>query len=417
MPSPVSVGALSVVAAAWPTQPAGRASMRARSVLQLGGGRLPAEHGPVAADRRRGPQHELGQVLEDVRARHRVAAPPARHGGQAQRAAEQMAGDGLLEGRERRVLQHAGPERVDHRHRSRTRRLHEAGHPELGLRVELERVAVGVVDPAQDHVDRLALAERPHPHRAAADGQIGALDERIPERGGQDGVLERGLVVRARAEDDDPRVLDVGRRGGLQRRPQPAEERREPVHARVAVERRQHPLADQPVLHRVPRAGRRLRAVREDDEPAVLTAPEVGGVVEELVLARQADAVAGVQEAGMPEDDLGRDEVPAQQLARPVQVGEDEVEQLRALDDPALDLRPRARVQDDGHRVQPPSPPPAARPARVAVDDAVLVDQPGRLALAAPQLLDAEPRERLADVLRRGHALHTSESEQQPPVR
>ena len=206
------------------------------------------------------------------------------------------------------------------------------------------------------------------------------------------------------AEDDDPRVLDVGRRGGLQRRAQPAEERREPVHARVAVERRQHPLADQPVLHRVARAGRRLRAVREDDEPAVLAAPEVGGVVEELVLARQADAVAGVQEAGVPEDDLGRDEAPAQQLARPVEVGEDEVEQLRALDDPALDLRPLARVQHDGHRVQPPSPPPAARPARVAVDDAVLVDQPGRLALAAPQLLDAEPRERLADVLGRGHA-------------
>ena len=118
-------------------------------------------------------------------ARGRTRAPPGRRttssrtAGRRSGPAEQMAGDGLLERRERRVLQHAGAERVDHRHRSRTRRLHEAGHAELGLRVELERVAVRVVDPAQDHVDRLALAERPHPHRAAADGQIGALDERI----------------------------------------------------------------------------------------------------------------------------------------------------------------------------------------------------------------------------------------------
>ncbi len=376
--------------------------------VELRRGRLPAEHRAVPADRRRGPQHELGEVLEHVRPGVRVPAPPARHGGKAQRAAEQVARDALLERGERRVLQHPGAERVDDRHRPRPRGLHEAGDPELGLRVELERVAVRVVDAAQDDVDRLALPERAHPHAPAADRQVGPLDERVPERRREHRVLEGGLVVRAGAEDDDARIVDVGRRGGLQRGAQRAEERREAVHARVAVERREHPLAHEPVLHRVARPRRGLRAVGEHDEPAVLAAPEVRRVVEELVLAGQADAVAGVQEARVPEHDLGRDEAAAQQLARAVEVREDEVEQLRALDDAGLDLGPLAGPEDDRHGVQAPPPAPAARRGGVAIDDAVLVEQSRRLALAATELLDAEPCERLADVLRRRHARRRS---------
>ena len=54
--------------------PAGRPGLDAGAErLQLAGGRLPAEHRPVAADRRRGPQHELGRG-----ARGRTRAPPGR---------------------------------------------------------------------------------------------------------------------------------------------------------------------------------------------------------------------------------------------------------------------------------------------------------------------------------------------------
>ena len=69
-------------------------------------------------------------------------------------------------------------------------------------------------------------------------------------------------------------------------------------------------------------------------------ADEVDGHIEELLAAGQADLVALAEEAGVAEDQLGRQGAAAQQLAGTVEIGEDQVEQLGTLDDAELDAGP-----------------------------------------------------------------------------
>ena len=51
----------------------------------------------------------------------------------------------------------------------------------------------------------------------------------------------------------------------------------------------------------------------------------------------------GAQEAGVGEDELGREVAVADETLRAVEIGEDGVEQRGALDDRSLDVRPLAR--------------------------------------------------------------------------
>ncbi len=53
------------------------------------------------------------------------------------------------------------PKRVDDRDGAPAGRLDQPGDAEVGVRPELERVAVPAVDAAQDHVDRFEPPERP----------------------------------------------------------------------------------------------------------------------------------------------------------------------------------------------------------------------------------------------------------------
>ena len=84
------------------------------------------------------------------------------------------------------------------------------GHPELGVRTQLERVAEPGVGPAQDDVDALEPTKRAHPDPAVAHRQVGALHQRVAEMGSQVSVLEGGLAPRAGAEQHDAGIVGVG---------------------------------------------------------------------------------------------------------------------------------------------------------------------------------------------------------------
>ena len=60
-------------------------------------------------------------------------------------------------------------------------------------------------------------------------------------------------------------------------------------------------------------------------------AGEIGGGQEQLARVPQSHPVDGPHEAGMPVHDLGGQQPGREQLARPVQVGQDQVEQLGPL--------------------------------------------------------------------------------------
>ena len=84
--------------------------------------------------------------------------------------------------------------------RAGAHRLHQARHAERRVAAQLQRIAEVVVQAAQD---RRRTGCRPssvfRKTRLVAHRQVAALDQREAEVAGEVGVLEVGLVVRARA--------------------------------------------------------------------------------------------------------------------------------------------------------------------------------------------------------------------------
>ena len=155
------------------------------------------------------------QVRQDVVASLRLAAPPRRRPTAAAAVlAEQVPAQLRQEGQQRRRLDQAAAQRVGHRHVARAHRLHQAGHAEERVAPQLQRIAEVVVEPAEDHVHRLQAAQQLEEDAVVAHRQVAALDQRVAEVAGQVGVLEIGLVVRPRREQDDARVVAVVRGDG-----------------------------------------------------------------------------------------------------------------------------------------------------------------------------------------------------------
>ena len=291
--------------------------------------------------------------------------------------------DGGQVGHQRGVLQDAGAQAVDDAHPPAAHGLDQAGDAELGVAAQLERVAPGGVDAAQDDVDALEAAEDPHLHPAVAHDEVAALHEREAERGGDERLVVRRLRLAAGRQDDHPRVGEVAGGALQQRRAQGAEERLHPVQPGLAVELGQHPRQHPPVLHRVAQARRRLGPVGQHPPLAAVVAAQVGGG--EHQRARVVGGLAGhdAQEPGVAVHDRRRQHALGQQPLRPVEVGEDGVEQLGALGQPDLQRRPLRGVDDERDGVQAPG---AGPVAGTGVGDAVVGERADDVVVDAAQV-------------------------------
>ena len=108
---------------------------------------------------------------------------------------------------QRRRLEDAHAERIGDEHVSRAPRLHEARHAERRVGPQLERIAVVVVETAEDRVDRPQPGDGLQEDAIVAHREVAALDEREPEVPREIRVLEVGLVVRSRREQHDVRRI------------------------------------------------------------------------------------------------------------------------------------------------------------------------------------------------------------------
>ena len=324
--------------------------------------------------------------------------------GSAQLLAEQPPAQARQEGEQGRRLDQAAAERVGHGHVARPHRLHQPRHAEERVAAQLQRIAIVVVQPAQDHVHRLKTAEHLEINAVVAHRQIAALDQGVAEVLGEEGVLEIGLVVRPRREQDDARVVAVVRGDGPQRLAEGVEEAGQPLHLAVAENVRQDARQDEPVLQGVARPGRRLRAVAEHPEAAIVGAAEVGGVEEESASAGRPGAVTGPQEAGVFKDQFRRQKSVEEQALRAVEVVEDRLQKPRPLHQPRFKVRILRCGDQERDGVECPRPGDAARVAVDVVGDAVLADQLAGLVPAARHLAQAEPVECVDEPLpRRPH--------------
>ena len=103
------------------------------------------------------------------------------------------------------------PNALATQHVPRAPRLHEARDPERRIGPQLERIAVVVVEAAEDRVDGPEAGDGLEEHAIVAHRQVAALDERKAELPGEVGVLEVGLVVRSGREHHDVRRAAVRR--------------------------------------------------------------------------------------------------------------------------------------------------------------------------------------------------------------
>ena len=118
------------------------------------------------------------QVGQHVVAGRRIAAPPGRHRRQPQLLAEQVPAQRRQKGEQRRRLDQAAAQRVGHRDVARPHRLHQARHAQERVAAQLQRIAVVVVQPAEDDVDRLQAAEQ-----LEVDAVVAARSGRRPRPG------------------------------------------------------------------------------------------------------------------------------------------------------------------------------------------------------------------------------------------
>ena len=271
------------------------------------------------------------------------------------------------------------------------------GAPEHRVLAEVERVEELVVDPAVDHVHALQALRRAHVDDVVVAQQVAALDELDAHVAGEERVLEVGRVVHAGRQQHDGRRRRGGRRDVAQRGEQLLRVLVDAEHAVALEQRRELALHRGAVLEHVARARGRAQVVLEHEVLAVLVAHDVDAGDVRVHVAGRVDADHLAPEVARPEHELGGDLSVAQDPLAVVDVGDEEVERVDALDHAALDVIPLRPRDDPGDQVEREDP---LEPLLLAVDgeaDALIQERrvdgvPPRL-----ELLDAQSGESLGE--------------------
>ena len=284
-----------------------------------------------------------------------LAQPPHVERGDQQLLAQHLLAEPLEERHQRRRLHQARAQRVGQHDLAAARRLDQAGDAQCGVGAQLQRIGEGAVEPAQQHVHGPEASQRLDRDLAVARHQVAAFDQRDAQRAREIDMLEIGRRQRARRQQRHRGIGDVGRRHGGQRMVPAVDEGPQMPHRDRAEglgqAARQH-AAD---LQRIARARRHLGMVGQHMPAPVAQPHQVDGILGEV--ARRPAAVggaAGAQEMAVGMDQHRRHQPLGQHLLRPVEVGQEAIEQLRALAEARLQRLPLVGGDHEGQRVERP---------------------------------------------------------------
>ena len=228
----------------------------------------------------------------------------------------------------------------------------QAGHAEGGIAAERQGVDELVVDAAVDHVDPLRAARGAHEHVAVVDEHILPLDQLDAHFLGEEGVLEIGGVELPGGEHHHRRVLDSLRRDraqGVEQEFGIMAHRCDRVCAEQVGEQPHHRLA---VLEHVRDAGRRAGVVLEHIEGLGVDAHDVDSGDVGIDPARHPHPQHLGPERVVGEHQFRRNQAGAQDFLVVVDVVEEGVEGVDALDHPGFDDRPFVGRDDPRHDVE-----------------------------------------------------------------
>ena len=323
-----------------------------------------------------------------VRTWLRCASSPHHHvcgRGQEELLPEELDGQPREQAEQGRVLQHAAAQWVEGGDVAEARGLDEAGHAELGVAAELERVAQIRVHAAEDDVDERPALGGVHPHLAVAEHQVLGFDEGIAQQRGEESLLVGGLRAGAGPEEDP--LGGVSGAGGelLQPGPHRREVAAQPRRAGVVVQVCHHAGGEPAVRHRVAHARRGIGAVGQHGPRSPGVAAQVRGGQRQPGMARRLDAARAVQEPVVAPHDLRGQRARGKEPLLAVQVPQHQAEQAGPLLEAGLQRVPFVGPDDEGKRVDHPG-----EAQFAAVVDALVLDQAVQLLTGRLQPPQAE---------------------------
>ena len=249
---------------------AGSGAQAAAKIVAFGQGQALAEYRLRKTPGCGGSEDHLIDVIERVRQRRPIAAPPGLDRRQLQILAQEAPAQARQKWDHGGRLQHAAAERVRDGDVAAANRIQQTRNAQRRIGTQLQGIAEIIVQAPQDDVDTVQAAQRLQIHAAVAHRQIAPIDQLVTEVLRQERLLEVGGVVGAGAEQHDARIVAIvgrQRRQGLAHR---SEEQRQPLDVALAKYIRKHARNHDAVFERIARSGRRLRAV-------VQNAPFPGG--------------------------------------------------------------------------------------------------------------------------------------------
>ncbi len=251
-------------------------------------------------------------------------------------------------------LDQAGAERIDDDDLAVAHGLQQSGDAEPRGGVEFERIGEIGIDPPQHHFGAPQTRNGADEDAVVLHDEILAFHQEEPEIAGEIGVLEIGLVHRPGRQQADAGIVAAVEREqlGLQR----LEKRRNALDARGAIDIGDGARQRQPVLDRVARARRRLRAIVEHPPASVGAAADIDGIEAQMRAARRLDADQRPQEFRIAGDQSGRQPAVARQRSRTVGIRQHGFEQFGALDKAGLQLPPFAGLDDERDMAERPRP-------------------------------------------------------------
>ena len=201
-------------------------------------------------------------------------------------------------------------------------------------------------------------------------------------------MLEIGIIHRPRREQADAGIVLAiqSRQRGLEG----LEKGCQALDPDGAIDFRDGALQSEPALEHEARARGRLGAVAQHPPAAVGAASDIDRIEPQMRAARRRHTDQRPQKFGIAGDQHGGQQAVAHDRARPIGVLEHQLEQLRALDEPALELGPFGRIDDERQMAERPRPLGAGRIPVDAVEHAGIVQVAVRNSEASIDLIAAE---------------------------
>jgi hypothetical protein len=241
----------------------------------LCGGAVRSDQHAVAARLADGFHDQTVEVLEDVLPIRGVSAQIRVDVGQNRLLGQVEADDRRQIGVYRFVVGNPGADRVHDADVAGAIRIEQAGHAEMRIGSECQRIQEVVVHPAIDDVHAPQAGRRAHVDDRVVDQQVAPFDQRDAHLAGEERVLEIRRVADPRGQHHDRRIRAVLRRQRAQRRQQGLTVVRDRPHVVSVEQPRKHPFGHRAVRQHVRHPAGYAQVVLQRHEAAVLEPDQV----------------------------------------------------------------------------------------------------------------------------------------------